>query len=161
MDFTGLKKNKADIHCYKSRFSKYSVQFSHSVMSDSLRPHGLQHDRFPCSSPIPRAYSNSCPLSQWWHPTILSSVTPSPLAFNLSQNQGLFQRVSSLHQVAKVLEFQLQHLSNEYLGWISFRMDWLDLFAVQGTLESLVKILLNRKIQLYINQYSIFPNESI
>ena len=42
MDFTGLKKNKADIHCYKSRFSKYSVQFSHSVMSDSLRPHGLQ-----------------------------------------------------------------------------------------------------------------------
>ena len=51
------------------------VQFSRSVMSDSLRPHGLQHARPPCPSPTPRAYSNSCPLSQWCHPTI-SSVVP-------------------------------------------------------------------------------------
>ena len=52
------------------------LQFSHSVMSDSLRPHGLQHTRPPGPSPTPRAYSNSCPLSQWCHPTISSSVVP-------------------------------------------------------------------------------------
>ena len=51
-----------------------SVQFSLSVVSDSLRPHGLQHTRLPCSSPTPRAYSNWCPLSWWCHPTISSSV---------------------------------------------------------------------------------------
>ena len=53
-----------------------SVQFSHSVMSDSLQPHGLQHARLPCPSSTPRAYSNSCPSSQWCHPTISSSVVP-------------------------------------------------------------------------------------
>ena len=64
----------------------------------------------------------------------------SPPAFNLSQHQGLFKWVSSSHQVAKVLESQLQHRpSNEYSGLISFRMDWLDLLAVQGTLKSLLQ----------------------
>ena len=58
----------------KNTFS--SAQFSHSVMSDSLRPHELQHARLPCPSPIPRVYSNSSPLSQWCHPTISSSVIP-------------------------------------------------------------------------------------
>ena len=53
-----------------------SVQFSHSVMSDSLRPYGLQHARPPCPSPTPSACSNSCPLSQWCHPIISSSVIP-------------------------------------------------------------------------------------
>ena len=56
--------------------SKVSVQFSHSVMSGSLRPHGLQHTRPPCLSPTPRVYPNSCPWSQWCHPTISSSVIP-------------------------------------------------------------------------------------
>ena len=66
--------------------------------------------------------------------------SPSPPAFNLSQHQSLFQWVSSSHQVAKVLEFQLQHQSsNAYLWLISFRMDWLDLLAVQGTLKSLLQ----------------------
>ena len=61
----------------------------------------------------------------------------SPPAFNLSQHQGLFECIISLHQVAKVLQFQLQHqFSNEHPGLISFRMDWLDLLAVQGTLKS-------------------------
>ena len=55
---------------------KCSVQFRCSVMSDSLQPHGLQHARPPCPSPTPRIYSNSCPLSQWCHPTISSSVVP-------------------------------------------------------------------------------------
>ena len=53
-----------------------SVQFSCSVLCDSLRPHGLQHARPPCPSPTPGAYSNSCPLSWWCHPTISSSVIP-------------------------------------------------------------------------------------
>ena len=53
-----------------------SAQFSHSVMSDSLWPHGLQHTRLPCPSPTPRVYSNSCPLSWWCHPTISSSLIP-------------------------------------------------------------------------------------
>ena len=53
-----------------------SVQFSHSVMSNSLWPHGLRHTRHPCPSPTPRACSNSCPSSQWYHPTISSSVIP-------------------------------------------------------------------------------------
>ena len=55
-------------------FSMWSAQFSHSVVSNSLRPHGLRHARPPCPSPTPRVYSNSCPLSLWWHPTISSSV---------------------------------------------------------------------------------------
>ena len=54
----------------------HSVQFSCSVVSDSLQPHGLQHTGLPSPSPTPGAYSNSCPLSQWWHPTISSSVVP-------------------------------------------------------------------------------------
>ena len=66
--------------------------------------------------------------------------SPSPPAFNLSQHQGLFQWVSSLHQVAKGLEFQIHHRpSSEQPGLISFRMDWLDLLAVQGTLKSLLQ----------------------
>ena len=65
--------------------------------------------------------------------------SPSPPALNLSQHQSLFQWVSSSHQVAKVLEFQPQCLSNEHPGLISFRMDWLDLLAVQGNLKSLLQ----------------------
>ena len=57
-------------------YSFSSVQFSHSVMSDSLQPHELQHTRPPCPSPAPRAYPDSCPLSRWCHPTISSSVFP-------------------------------------------------------------------------------------
>ena len=58
-------------------------QFSGSVMSDSLQPHGLQHTRLPCPSPAPKGYANSCPLSQWCNPAISSLSSPSPPAFNL------------------------------------------------------------------------------
>ena len=88
-----------------------SVQFSRSVVSNSLRPHELQHARPPCPSPTPRVYPNSCPLSRWCHPTILSSAIPFSSCPNLSQHQDLFKWVSSSHQVTKVLEFQLQHQS--------------------------------------------------
>ena len=64
---------------------------------------------------------------------------PSPPAPNLSEHQGLFQGINSSHEVSKILEFQLQHLSFEHPGLISFRMDWLDLLAVQGTLKSLLQ----------------------
>ena len=67
-----------------------SVQFSHAVMSDSLRPHGLQHTRPNCPSPISRACSNSCPLSQWCHPTISSFVVPFSSCFQSSPASGSF-----------------------------------------------------------------------
>ena len=114
-----------------------SVHFSHSFVSDSLWPHGLHHTRLPSPSPAPGSYPKSYPLSRWCHPTISSSVIPSP-TFNLSQHQGLFQWINSLHQVDKVLELQLQHQSFQWtLRTDLFRMDWLDLLAVQGTLKSL------------------------
>ena len=102
-----------------------SVQSSCSVVSDSLQPYELQHARPPCLSPTPRAYPNSRPLSQWCYPTISSSVVPSPPSFSLSQHQGLFQWVSSLHQMAKVLELQLQHQSFQWIFRTDFLQDWL------------------------------------
>ena len=85
--------------------------------------------------------------------------SPSPPALNLSQHQGLFKWVSSSHQVAKVLEFQLQHQSFQHPGLISFRMDWLDLLAVQGTLKSLLqhhssKASILRRSAFFIVQFS-------
>ena len=100
------------------------VQFSHSIVSDSLWPHELQHARPPCPSPTPRAYPNSCLLSWWCHPTISLSVVPFS-DFNLSQHQDLFKWVSSLHQVAKVLEFQLQHHSFQWTLRIDLLQDGL------------------------------------
>ena len=97
-------------------------------MYDSLWPHALQHARLPCPSPSPRVCSNSCPLSWWCHPTILSSPIPSPSALNLSQHQALFQWVGSLPQVARVLEGPSPiSSSSEYSSLISFRTDWFDL----------------------------------
>ena len=100
------------------------VLFSCSVVFHSLQPHGLQHIKLPFPPPSPRAYSDSCPLSQWCHPTISSSVIPSP-SFNLSQHLGLFLWVSSLHQVGKVLEIQLQHQSFQGIFRIDFLQDGL------------------------------------
>ena len=114
-------------------------------MSDSLWPHGLQHARLPCPSPTPGACSNSCPLSRWCHSTISSSVVPFPSAFNLSQHQGLFQWVSSSHQVAKVLDFQLRHQSNEYSGLVSFRID--GLISLQS--KGLSRVFSNTTVQKY------------
>ena len=68
-----------------------SVQFSRSVMSNSLRPHGLQHARIPCPSPTPQAYSNSCPLSWWCHPIISSSVIPFSAHLQSFPALGSFQ----------------------------------------------------------------------
>ena len=70
--------------------SLFTTQFSHSVVSDSLRPHGLQHARLPCPSPTPGVYSNSCPSSQWCHPTISSSVSPFFSLLQSSPASGSF-----------------------------------------------------------------------
>ena len=109
-------------------------------MSNSLRPHRLQCTRPPCPSPTPGAYSNSRPLSQWCHPTISSSVIPFSPAFNFPSI-----RVSSNQSVLHIRWLKYWSFifsispSNEYSGPISFRMDWLDLLAVQGTLKSLLQ----------------------
>ena len=65
--------------------------FSHSVMANSLQPHGLQHAKLSCPSPPPRACSNSCPLSQWWHPTTSSSVVPFSSCLQSFPTSGSFQ----------------------------------------------------------------------
>ena len=85
----------------------FSVQFSHSVMSDSLWSHGLQHARLPCPSPTPGACLNSCPSSQWCHLAISSSVIPFSSCPQSLPPSGSLQWVNSSHVVAKVLEFQL------------------------------------------------------
>ena len=112
----------------------------HSVVSDFLWPHGLQHTRFPCLSPAPRACSNSCPLSRWYHPTI-SSCHPLLLLPSIFSSIRGFSNESVLH--IKWPKYWSSSFSispsNEYSALISFRMDWLDLLAVQGTLKSLLQ----------------------
>ena len=90
------------------------VQFSHSVVSDSLWPHEPQHARHPCPSPTLGVYPNPCPLSQWCHATISSSVVPFSSFLQSFPASGSFQWVGSLHEVAKVLEFKLQHQSFQW-----------------------------------------------
>ena len=113
-----------------------SAQFSCSVVCDSLRSHGLQHTRLPCSSPTPRGFTNSCPLSRWCHPTISSSVVPIS-----SRLQTFPELVFSNESVLCIrwpnywsFSFTISPF-NEYSGLIFFRMDWLDLLAVQGTFQ--------------------------
>ena len=104
----------------------------------TLWHHGLQHAKFPCPSLSPGVCSNSCLLSQWCHPTISSSVAHLSSCHQSFPAPGSFQWVSSLHQVAKCWSFSISP-SNEYSGLISFRIDWFDLLADQGTLKSLLQ----------------------
>ena len=128
-------------------------QFSRSVVSASLWPHGLQHTRPPCLSPTLRVYSNSCPLSRWCHPTISScrpllppSVFPSIRVFS---NESVL-----CIRWPKYWSFSFSTSpSNEYSGLISFRMDWLDHFAVQGTLKSLLQ---HHNSKVSVLQHSAF-----
>ena len=101
--------------------------FSHHIVSDSLQTHGLQHTRLPCPSPSPGVHSNS--IGDAIQPS--HALSPSSPCLSLSQHQDRFQWVSSLHQMAKVLEVQLQHQSFQRLsGLISFRINCFDLLAV-------------------------------
>ena len=120
---------------------QYSVQFSHSVGSNSLRPHELQHARPPCPSPTPGAHSNSHLSSRWYHPAISSSVVPFSSCPQSLPASGSFPNESALHmRWPKYWSFSFSISPfSEYSGLISFRMDWLDLLAVQGTLKSLLQ----------------------
>ena len=118
-----------------------SVQFSCSVMSNSLQPRGLQHFRLPCPSPTPRACSNSCPSSWWCHLIISSSVIPFSSFIQSFSASGSFptSQFSSGGQSIGVLASASVLPSNEYSGLISLRIDWLDILVVQGTLKSLLQ----------------------
>ena len=117
------------------------VQFSHSVVSDSLRPHELQHARPPCPSPTPGIYPNSCPSSRWCHPAISSSVVPFSSCSQTLPASGSFpmsQLIASVGQSivvsasASVLPMNTQDWSP--LGWIG----WISLQS-KGTLKSLLQ----------------------
>ena len=109
-------------------------------MSDSLEPHGLQHSRPPCPSPTPRAYSNSCPLSWWCHPTISSSVIPFSSCLQSFPASGSFQMSQFFASGGQSIEISASApVLAMNSGLISFRMDWLDLLAVQRTLKSLLQ----------------------
>ena len=100
----------------------------------------MLHARLPCPSPIPRIWSNYVHRFGDAIQPSHSLSFPSPPAFNLSQHKGVFQGVSSSHQVAIVWSFTFSiSSSNEHSGLISFRMDWFDLLTVQGTLKSLLQ----------------------
>ena len=117
-----------------------SVQISHSVMSDYLRPHE-SHARPPCPSPTPRIHSDSRPSSQWCHPAISSSVVPfssCPQSLPASESFPMSQLFAWGGHKYWSFSFSIIP-SKEIPGLISFRMDWLDLLAVQGTLKSLLQ----------------------
>ena len=127
-----------------------SVQFSHSVMSVSLQTHGLQQTRLPCPSPAPRAYSNSCPLSQWWKPAISSFVIPffsCPQSFPASGSFQMSQLFASGGQIigvsasASVLPMNIQG-------------------TVQGTLKSLLQHQV-QKHQFFDTQLSLWSYSHI
>ena len=115
-----------------------SVQFSHSVMPDTLRLHESQHARPHSLSPTSRVYSNSWTLNWGYYPTISSSVVPFssfPQSFLASGSFQMSQLFTSGGQSTGV-SASTSVLPNEHPGVISFRIDWLDPLAIQGTLES-------------------------
>ena len=141
--FTGLLRQEywSEMSSLSSGESSSSGQFSHSVVSDSLQLHGLQHARPPCPSPPPGVHPNPCPLSRWCHPTTSSSVVPfssCPQSFPVSGSFQMSQLFASGGQSYWSFSFNISPF-NEHPGLISFRMDWLDLLAVEGTLKSLLQ----------------------
>ena len=116
-----------------------SVQFSRPVVSDSLRPQGLQHASLPCPSPTPGACSN--PSSCWWPSNHLILCHPLLLPPSVFLSIRIFSNESLIHiRWPKYWSFSLSNSpSNEYSGLISFRIDWFDLLAVQGTPKSFLQ----------------------
>ena len=133
-------KHKKSLFISRVIKSRQSVQFSCSVVSDSLRPHGPQHARPPCPSPTPGVYSNSCPLSRWCYPAISSSVLPFSSCPQFPASEFFSNESTLCMRWPKYWSFSFSiSLSNEHSGLISFRMDWLDLLEVQGILKSLLQ----------------------
>ena len=134
-------------HCKAITLQFNSVQFSCSVMSDSLQPHGLQHARLHCPSPTPRAYSNSCPSSQWCHPTISSSIVlfssclqsfPASGSFPMSQ---FFE--SSSQSIGASASASVLPMNNQdwfplgWTGWISLQSKGLSRVFSNTTVQNL------------------------
>ena len=151
MNSSSLSLNKSTMRWFSS------VQFSHSVVSDSLTPHGLQHTRPPCPSSTPRVYSNSFSWSWWCHPTISSSGVPFSSCLQSFPASESFKWVSSSHQVAKVLEFHPASTSVlpvtiqdwfplRWTGWISLQSKGLSRVFSNTTV---------RKHQFFSAQFSI------
>ena len=131
--------NMPEIKIYTSFGSLISQPRKFSSVAQSCLTLCDPMDRLNCPSPIPGVYSNSCPWSWWFHPSISSSVIHFSSCLQAFPASGSFQ-MSQLHQVAKVLKFQIQHHpSNEYSGLTTSWIEWLDLLAVQGTLKSLLQ----------------------
>ena len=127
--------------CLTKKQTASAVPFSRSVVSDSLRPHESQHTRPPCPSPTPGVHSDSRPSSWWCHPAISSSAVPfsfCPQSLPASESfpvSQLFTWAGQSTAVSALASF----LPKNTHGLVSFRMDWLDLLAVQGTLRSLLQ----------------------
>ena len=120
--FTEKLTHELKLKCQKVSFKLWLFNRNSPLLLllSSWQCYGLYHARLPWPSLSPGVCSNSCPLSWWCYPTISSSAALLSFAFNLSQRQGLFQWVSSSHQVAKVLELQLQHQSFQWLFRLAF-----------------------------------------
>ena len=131
-------------------FSNFcSIQFSCSVVSDSLLPHGLQHARIPCPSPTPGACSNSCPLSWWCHSTISSSVVPFSSCLQSFPASGSFPTSQFFPSGGRwSFSFSISP-SSEYSGLISFRTDLFYFLAFQGALKSLVQHISSKAATLW------------
>ena len=139
-----------------------SVKFCRSVMSDSLRPHGLQHARLPYPSPAPGAYSNSCPSSWWFHPTISSSVVPISSCLQSFPASGSFQMSQfftsggqsiGVSASASILTMNIQDL---------FLLGWTGLIFLQS--KGLSRVFSNitvQKHQLFGAQLSLRSNSHI
>ena len=137
-------------------------ELSHSVVFDSLRPHGQQHSRPPCLSPTPGACSNSCPLSRWCHLTISSSFVPFSSCLQSFPASGSFQMshfFASSGQSVGSFSFSISP-SKEYSGLISFRIDCLDILAVKG-LSRVFSNTTVQKHQFFGAQLSLWSNSHI
>ena len=122
LDHIMLKPNLKDFEHY---LPGGSVQFSHSVMSNCLRPHGLQHARLPCLPPDPRACSNSCPSSRRCHPTISSSVIPFSSCLQSFPASGSFLMSQFFASGGQSIGVQLQHQSFQWTPRTDFLYNWL------------------------------------
>ena len=155
--FRSPQSNEWSSLCY--RVGSHSVQFSHSVMTISLQPHGLQHARFPCPSPTLGIYSNSYPLSWWCHPTISSSVVPfsscllsfpASGSFPMSQFFAAGDRSTGVSASTSVLPMNTQDWSPlGWTGWISLQSKGLSRVFSNTTVQ---------KHQFFSTQFSLCSN---
>ena len=153
----GTKSVSSFVPCTSDKFASaleaLLLLFSHSVLSESLWPHGLQLARLPCPPASAMVCSNSCPLNWWCCLTISSSATTLPLLASVFPRIKVFSKELALHiRWPKYWSFSVSPFS-EYSGWISFRIDWFDLVAVQGTLKSLLQ---HHSLKASVLQHSSF-----